>query len=248
MNIDAKKIIIVAALVIFNAAQCLTWDWLRPARSINNKINNTLMQAAKNGNIDEIKQLLSLGADVNTADKYGWTPLMMATQYNHILAAQLLLSAGAKVNAITTFGWTTLFYSAQESVEITKLLLDAGADVNVIDQYGQIALDFAIIMNNVETTQLLLAAGANVNHPNGGWWGDRSTPLMLAARDGHTEIVKLLLAAGADASKKNRKGKTALDLVHNEISKTKMFYKYSEIAEMLCNAETDMVKKTSAPQ
>lgn len=49
---------------------------------------------------------------------------------------------------------------------------------------------------------------ANVNRQDG---PDRSTALMLAARNGHVRIVALLLACGARLQLKDKKGRTALD-------------------------------------
>ena len=56
------------------------------------------------------------------------------------------------------------------------------------------------------------AAAIDLNHPtNGGF-----TPLMNASYSGNTEVVRVLLAAGADKDLRSNNGKTALDLAIEE--------------------------------
>ena len=51
------------------------------------------------------------------------------------------------------------------------------------------------------------AAAIDLNHPNIRGW----TPLMMASYRGKPEVVRVLLAAGADKDLRNNDGKTALD-------------------------------------
>ena len=51
------------------------------------------------------------------------------------------------------------------------------------------------------------AAAIDLNHPK----NDGMTPLMFASRNGYPEVVRVLLAAGADKDLRNNYGKTALD-------------------------------------
>ena len=62
---------------------------------------------------------------------------------------------------------------------------------------------------NIEAVKQHIAAGTDVNAVGGllGW-----TPLHFAAAFGHKEIVKLLVAKGADVNTKNENGYTPLDL------------------------------------
>jgi ankyrin repeat protein len=59
---------------------------------------------------------------------------------------------------------------------------------------------------------LLLERGANVNAQAAGLSRTNLTPLHLAARNGHTAVCRLLLAAGADQTMLSSSGKTALSL------------------------------------
>ncbi|MBQ3526920.1 MAG: ankyrin repeat domain-containing protein [Akkermansia sp.] len=79
--------------------------------------------------------------------------------------------------------------------------------------------------DNPEKLQLLITAGADVN--KAGMYGE--TPLYWAARDGHTEIVKLLLAApGIEVNKAHMYGETPLYWA--------AFYSHTEIVKLLLAA------------
>jgi ankyrin repeat protein len=73
-------------------------------------------------------------------------------------------------------------------------------------------LSNAVISGDIETVRLLLDEGADVNaiNINGTRAMFGTTALMWSAYQGHTEIVKLLLAKGADKDAKDRYGWTAL--------------------------------------
>lgn len=57
----------------------------------------SLLEAAKDGNQDQVALLISNGADVNQTDDSGYTPLMWAARYNYMEISRLLVSAGARI-------------------------------------------------------------------------------------------------------------------------------------------------------
>ena len=65
---------------------------------------NVLLDAAKNGDIEAVKQHLADGADVNAKTADGTTPLHNAAVYGHTEVAELLIANGADVNAIIVSG------------------------------------------------------------------------------------------------------------------------------------------------
>ena len=68
----------------------------------------TINEAASDGNIEVVKQHIAAGTDVNTKDKYEWTPLHQAAGYGHKEIAELLIANGADVNAKEEGGMTPL--------------------------------------------------------------------------------------------------------------------------------------------
>ncbi len=65
---------------------------------------NVLLDAAKNGDIEAVKQHLADGADVNAKTADGTTPLHNAAVYGHTEVAELLIANGANMNAIIVSG------------------------------------------------------------------------------------------------------------------------------------------------
>jgi tankyrase len=104
-------------------------------------------------------------------------------------------------------------------------LLKAGADVHVTDKNGVTALHHAVRFRSPVAVKTLIEHGANVNQAcrrNG------STPLHRAATQtgapgtagrgrAATEIIQLLLAAGADPSIANKSGKKPVDYVKDDV-------------------------------
>src|SRR4051794_22644532 len=87
-----------------------------------------------------------------------------------------------------------------------------GAAVNArSDQDGFTALICAAIRGHVDVVEYLVLQGAKVNRTqhldlgNGAEMGGHVSPLMRAAHYGHTKIVKLLIAAGADVIARTEK-------------------------------------------
>ena len=88
--------------------------------------------AARDKNIEAVKQHLAAGTDVNVKDKYGYTPLHKAALNGHKEIAELLIDKGADVNAIIVSGHlkgqTSLdFASVLKSTELADLLRKHGA-------------------------------------------------------------------------------------------------------------------------
>jgi ankyrin repeat protein len=89
---------------------------------------------------------------------------------------------------------------------IAALLLDKGADVNRKDPQKLTSLHFAASGPFPEMVIMLLERGADINSAEN---ADRFTPLMYAAAEGHLEVVKILVAHGADIAMKDKDGDTA---------------------------------------
>ena len=78
----------------------------------NAEVNITLIQAAKNGNIELVKSALDNGANVNAKDKRGNTALHFLAHNGHMEVIKVLFEAQANMNAKKNNGWTALMLAA----------------------------------------------------------------------------------------------------------------------------------------
>jgi ankyrin repeat protein len=94
-------------------------------------------------------------------------------------------------------------------IEAVRALLKSGNDVNAAQGDGMTALHWAALKGDAELAQMLVYAGGNVKATTrlGGY-----NPLILAAREGHADVIAILLASGADPKAATSTGTTALML------------------------------------
>lgn len=162
-----------------------------------------LRSAAWGGHSQAVRLLLDAGADVDGCDTEGRTALRAAAWGGHEQILLMLLDYGAQVDKADREGRTPLIAAAymghREAVEI---LLDHSAEVDLADGDGRTAMSVAAlcvptaagVKGYGEVASLLLERGANPGHRD----RDGMTPLLLAAYEGHEDMVELLLEAGAD--------------------------------------------------
>ena len=154
-----------------------------------------LWVAAWKGHAEIVKLLLESKADVNAANIYSATALIVASQTDIVKA---LLEAKADVNAAHANGGTALSRAASiGNTEIVRMLLEAGADVDAKSRVvGMTALWQAASRGHAEIVKALLEAKADVNakaHLD----GKDYTPLSIAKMMGRAEVIKLLKEYGA---------------------------------------------------
>ena len=165
--------------------------------------------AAKDGNLEGIKTLLSQNADVKAKHPDGRDALTIAAGLGYTEAVQLLLSKGADVNAIDNQGWTPLMWASEGGhLDTVNALIAAKANVNAKNNKGGIALMPAALNGNTDVVRTLIAKGADVNTRA----QDGSTTLMVVAgvEKPQPEVLKLLLDSGSDVNAKTSDGATAL--------------------------------------
>jgi ankyrin repeat protein len=152
--------------------------------------------AAVAGNRAIMDKLMKQGVDVNaTVLRNGETPLMFAARTGRSEAVKLLLEAGAKIDAKDTLRQTTaLMWAAEQGhAEVVKLLVAAGADLNASTTVDQAKRRRGVVYKQGE------------NQQTGG-----VTPLVLAARQGNLDAVKVLAEGSADLNKPSGDGSTAM--------------------------------------
>jgi ankyrin repeat protein len=161
-----------------------------------------LIRASSRGRTEIVKLLLKAGANPDTKDNYGETALMRASLSGHKDIVILLLKAGANPDTKDNYGETALMKASYNGhKEIVKLLLKAGADVNLQATRGDTALMNASKRPRRPTHPCVVRTHARERR-DGGMRGKR--------REGHKDIVELLLKAGANVDIQNNKGYTAL--------------------------------------
>ena len=143
-----------------------------------------------------VGQVPDLPRNVNAAEADGSTALHWASYRDDLESADLLIRAGAKVNAANDLGATPLWAASQNgSAAMVRRLLEAGANPNVALLAGETPLMVAARSGYpAGIVEQLLAKDANA-----GARGARGqTALMWAVSQKHPDVVKVLLAHGAD--------------------------------------------------
>ncbi len=140
---------------------------------------------------------IQAGADVNQAQPDGTRPIHWAVYRVDYDLLAALIARKVDVNVKNAFGAAPIAEAAElGDARMVKMLLDAGAGPEGANADGQTALMLAIQAGSVPVVQMLINAGANVNAIE---QFHHQTPLMwAAANENGAEMVKLLLAKGAD--------------------------------------------------
>ncbi len=119
-----------------------------------------------------------------------------------------LLKLHADVNVPQADGTTAMHWAARwDDFEMADLLIAAGANVKAPNRFGATPLSLACTNGSAAMMERLLKAGED---PNAVISDAGDTALMLAARTGKPDALKVLLEHGADANKTNTEGQTAL--------------------------------------
>ncbi|XP_021937730.1 BRCA1-associated RING domain protein 1-like isoform X3 [Zootermopsis nevadensis] len=126
----------------------------------NVKGETQLHVACLKGKVEEVKALLLDGANPNTKDYAGWTPLLDAVHYGFIGITELLLKYGAMVNVPGCDNITPLHEAVlNNKLEAVKLLLMYGADPDACDVKGRTPKD----ISKTEDMETALNSGASIS-------------------------------------------------------------------------------------
>ena len=209
-----------------------------------------LMTAARVGTLASVKALLARGAAVDSKDeKHGQTALMWAAAEGHAPVVEMLIEVGADFRARLASGMTPLLFAVREGhSDVVRVLLKAGADVNEPVPIeggrrravggralppGATPLLTAVMNGHFELAAQLLDAGADPNANLTGYTvlhaivpvrkpgvGDNDPAPEGSGRMSSLELVRKLVAAGADLNARMAKRANLCNTRLNEVGAT----------------------------
>lgn len=188
----------------------------------------SLLEPARTGDVATLRSRLASGAVVDARDPEGRSALHLAAEGGHIATARALLAGGADVNAADRNGDTPYYVAAlARHAELAGLLLDAGADRVGTHAYGGTPLIAIAERGWVDVAaEILKRPNIPVDHVNNLGWTALIEAIILG-RGGadHQEIVRMLLAAGANPNLPDAAGRSPLALARER--------GYAEIVRLL---------------
>jgi len=160
--------------------------------------DQAIIEAASDGDLGQVQELLDTGVDVDTrSDDAGTTPLGWACVRGDIAMAEMLLEHGADPNIVNVHGVRPIHVAIEKApYEIIAMLLDANADASAAWEGGQRPLHIAAKAGRADVAAALIAHGADVDAAE----DDGARPLHHAALGRSLGVARCLLEAGADAN------------------------------------------------
>jgi len=195
-----------------------------------------LMEAARMGRCKNIEKLLQAGADINGLDDMKRTPLMHAAEAhkNSLETVRLLISKGADSALFDEEAKDAMMHAAeQKNTEVALYLMELVPDLNQRPALGLMMMKSAIKGGDIKVVEKLLDQRVPLNRDlslvlkstrvlqvhgayrvlvRNGMLANGRTPLLWAAMENNIEIVKLLIARGADPLQPDENGNRADDL------------------------------------
>ncbi|THB70059.1 MAG: ankyrin repeat domain-containing protein [Desulfovibrio sp.] len=208
-----------------------------------------LNYAIADNDLGRVEEILATGINLNAWNEVGLTPLIYAVETFHderIL--HLLLESGANVNVqMPRNGKTALMKAASSPFAYTAvpILLEHHADPNLEDKRGYTALWSAIeLFYNgddidpevaLDNLVLILEHEADPDHMVGS-----STPIMLAAQEGFSEVVRVLAEFNATTDLTNDENLTARELA--------LAFEHQDVAEFLNDWEGNATEELESEE
>ena len=150
----------------------------------------SIRDAALDGQLELVKQLIKKKVNLNAIDQDGRTALMLAGYNGHTEIVRLLLDGGARVNIRDGSGRTALLFASTGPFPKTvELLLERKADPNIVDNQERFsALMHAAAEGHIEVVKTLLDYEADATLKD----IDGDTAESFARQNGHNELADLL--------------------------------------------------------
>src|SRR5262245_54848239 len=169
-----------------------------------------LMFTAREGDLESARVMLDAGVDVNHGDVDNVTPLVAAIMNKQYTLAKFLIDRGADVNIVDAGGRTALY----AMIDIRNEDWTAMPNRTTDDPLPTMDLVRAIVDHGAKldvplNRPLTVRSGMDFGDTT---LGDGATPMMRAARAGDHDVIRLLLAKGANPALTTKGGANALML------------------------------------
>jgi beta-lactamase regulating signal transducer with metallopeptidase domain len=165
-------------------------------------LDRALYEAAVEGDLDGVKDLIGAGANPSAIVEGDGSPLIGAARSGRDDIAKFLLDQGADPNGVVEGDGSALIAAAAFGrLEQVTILIDRGADVNLAVDGDENPLMNAAEHGHLRIVQLLVEKGADIHarihserYPSGGEW---RTAISQARKNGHRDVVDYLISRGA---------------------------------------------------
>lgn len=174
--------------------------------------NRRLLAAAQRGDATAAALAVRAGANLETRDPRGRTPLLLAVTEDRLAVARLLVHLGANPDALDDQHDTPwLVTGVTGSVDMLEVLLPAGPDLKIRNRFGGTSLIPASERGHVAYVRRVVRTDIEINHVNNlGWTALLEAVILGDGSRRYQQIVSTLLDAGADPKIADRQGVTAL--------------------------------------
>jgi len=209
-------------------------DLKRKKRRIGFSDGCVFLAACAAGDKEEVKNLISRGTDIDTANVDGLTALHQACIDDNLDMVEFLVAHGADVNRGDNEGWTPLHATASCGfLSIAKFLLEAGADVAAVNNDGELAIDISesdemedLLQKEIDSRSINCEEARNLEEQcmlndardwyNSGYITDSphnktgASALHVAAAKGYMKVMNLLIQTGMEVNIQDYDGWTPL--------------------------------------
>ena len=204
-------------------------DWLISKGADINKSNivpeqTPLSLACYHGNFEWVKYFIEKGAKTDCPSRSLLCQAIDSDIHHNVTTickiVELLLNSGAPTEETNKYEYFNPFVNAvsRKYSEVVKLLLKSGISPNHYSNEGRVPLHIAVANGDVETARILLECKADVNAPLSSncyliksyKGASNSMDIAIAKKD--TEMIKLLVYFGGEASEQFKKVQTLVEL------------------------------------
>lgn len=175
-----------------------------------------------------IKLLLQYGAQPDSRDRAGLTPLMKAARHPHGYATvKLLIEYGADVNDIAgeRHDYRTVLHHSifSGNVDLIRLLLTSGARYPLLDFDKPSPMDIAIISGRLDIAKLLIEFDADINRGSQSTIGQPLHTALTQRIENKKAIIRLLLDSGAEPNSRTTSSRNTGPPLHDYLHSTRRF-------------------------